>query len=63
MQPANFDYHQANSVDEAESLFKANADASFLAGGKRQSLPPLKHAVGSASGEGNNPELIALRLP
>ena len=41
MQPANFDYHQANSVDEAESLFKANADASFLAGG-HSLIPAMK---------------------
>ena len=41
MQPANFDYHQANSVDEAESLCKANADASFLAGG-HSLIPAMK---------------------
>jgi len=41
MQPANFDYHQANSVDEAESLCKANADASFLACG-HSLIPAMK---------------------
>ena len=41
MQPANFDYHRANSVDEAESLCKTNTDASFLAGGHRL-IPAMK---------------------
>ena len=41
MQPANFDYHRANSVNEAESLCKANADASFLAGG-HSLIPAMK---------------------
>ena len=41
MQPANFDYHRANSVDEAESLCKANSDASFLAGG-HSLIPAMK---------------------
>ena len=41
MQPANFDYHRANSVDEAESLCKTNTDASFLAGG-HSLIPAMK---------------------
>ena len=41
MQPANFNYHRANSVNEAESLCKANADASFLAGG-HSLIPAMK---------------------
>ena len=41
MHPANFDYHRANSIDEAESLHKANADSSFLAGG-HSLIPAMK---------------------
>ena len=41
MQPANFDYYRASSIDEAESLCKANADASFLAGG-HSLIPAMK---------------------
>ena len=41
MQPANFDYHRASSIDEAESLCKGNADASFLAGG-HSLIPAMK---------------------
>ena len=41
MQPANFDYYRASSIDEAESLCKANADASFLAGG-HSIIPAMK---------------------
>ena len=41
MHPANFDYHRANSIHEAESLHKANADASFLAGG-HSLIPAMK---------------------
>ena len=41
MQPANFNYHRANSVDEAESLCKTNTDASFLAGG-HSLIPAMK---------------------
>ncbi len=41
MQPANFDYQRANSIEEAESLCKANADASFLAGG-HSLIPAMK---------------------
>ena len=41
MQPANFQYHRASSIDEAESLYKANVDASFLAGG-HSLIPAMK---------------------
>ena len=41
MQPANFDYHRASSIDEAESLCKGNANASFLAGG-HSLIPAMK---------------------
>ena len=41
MQPANFDYYRASSIDEAESVCKANADASFLAGG-HSIIPAMK---------------------
>ena len=41
MHPANFDYHRASSIDEAESLWKENSDASFLAGG-HSLIPAMK---------------------
>jgi|TARA_B100000953_G_C17959718_1_gene402594 carbon-monoxide dehydrogenase medium subunit len=41
MHPANFDYHRASSIDEAESLWKENTDASFLAGG-HSLIPAMK---------------------
>ena len=41
MQPANFNYHRASSINEAESLCKDNADASFLAGG-HSLIPAMK---------------------
>jgi len=41
MQPANFDYHRASSIDEAESLCKGNTDSSFLAGG-HSLIPAMK---------------------
>ena len=41
MQPAKFVYHRASSIDEAESLWKGNTDASFLAGG-HSLIPAMK---------------------
>ena len=41
MQPANFNYHRASSINEAETLCKDNADASFLAGG-HSLIPAMK---------------------
>ena len=41
MQPANFNYHRANSINEAETLCKENTDASFLAGG-HSLIPAMK---------------------
>jgi carbon-monoxide dehydrogenase medium subunit len=41
MQPGNFDYYRASSIDEAESLCKGNTDASFLAGG-HSLIPAMK---------------------
>ena len=41
MHPANFDYHRASSIDEAESWWKENSDASFLAGG-HSLIPAMK---------------------
>ena len=41
MYPAKFDYHRAKSIEEAESLCKGNADASFLAGG-HSLIPAMK---------------------
>ena len=41
MQPANFNYHRASSINEAESLCKDDADASFLAGG-HSLIPAMK---------------------
>ncbi len=41
MQPANFNYHRASSIDEAESLYKANDDATFMAGG-HSLIPAMK---------------------
>ena len=41
MHPAKFDYHRASSIDEAESLWKENSDASFLAGG-HSLIPAMK---------------------
>lgn len=41
MHPANFDYHRASTIDEAESLWKDNADSSFLAGG-HSLIPAMK---------------------
>ena len=48
MHPANFDYHRASSIDEAESLWKENSDASFLAGG--HSLIPAMMILKGAAG-------------
>ena len=41
MQPANFQYYRASSIDEAESLYKDNTDPSFLAGG-HSLIPAMK---------------------
>ena len=41
MHPANFDYHRASSIDEAESLWRENSEASFLAGG-HSLIPAMK---------------------
>ena len=41
MQPANFNYHRASSINEAETLCKENTDASFLAGG-HSLIPAMK---------------------
>ena len=41
MQPGNFEYHIANSIEEAESFCKEKADASFLAGG-HSLIPAMK---------------------
>lgn len=41
MHPANFDYHRASTIDEAESLWKDNPDSSFLAGG-HSLIPAMK---------------------
>jgi len=41
MQPAKFNYHRANTIDEAESLCKENTDASFIAGG-HSLIPAMK---------------------
>jgi hypothetical protein len=47
MHPANFDYHRANSIDEAESLYKAKRGRQFPCGGA-QSDPGHETAASRA---------------